>query len=430
VDSRVTLADVIAAHRRWLHLPDPGSLEFVLAVVAANRRDAEGEPTWGLVIGPSSGGKTAQLAAIAELKGVHPAATLTEAALLSGTVKKDREQGARGGLLREMSAFGILCCKDFGSVLSMNREQRAALLAALREIYDGAWTRHVGAGGGVRLHWAGKVGFIGGATGAIDQHHAVMAALGERFVMYRITVEDAEAQAARSLLHQGHEREMRAELGTVVRALFDALDLDHENDLSDADRTRLVAVADLVSCARSPVIRDPMRREIELVPEREAPARLAGALARLLTGLRMIGTDDVEAWRVTVKTGLDSMPVARRRAFEYLADSSTQRTTTEVAVLLGLPNPTTHRVLQDLAAHDVIQRFPQGEGKADVWEARTWACERYAAATASEKSEALYRTTDYTYDDISEEVGASPNGRAALDAPDEPTRARARGIGG
>ena len=30
--------------------------------------------------------------------------------------------------------------QDFGSVLSMHREARAAVLAALREVYDGSWT--------------------------------------------------------------------------------------------------------------------------------------------------------------------------------------------------------------------------------------------------------------------------------------------------
>jgi hypothetical protein len=32
----------------------------------------------------------------------------------------------------------------------------------------------------------------------------------------------------------------------------------------------------------------------------------------------MIGLNELEAWRVTVETGLGSMPAARRRAIEFL----------------------------------------------------------------------------------------------------------------
>jgi len=41
--------------------------------------------------------------------------------------------------LHTMGAFGILLTKDFGSVLSMHRDEQARVLAALREVYDGSW---------------------------------------------------------------------------------------------------------------------------------------------------------------------------------------------------------------------------------------------------------------------------------------------------
>ena len=63
----------------------------------------------------------------------------------------------------------------------MNYEARMALLAALREIYDGSWTRHVGVDGGKTL----KCAIIAGCTPRIDKEHAVMASMGERFVLFR-----------------------------------------------------------------------------------------------------------------------------------------------------------------------------------------------------------------------------------------------------
>ena len=399
--------DVLAVFQRWLHLPDPGAVYVTCAAVAANRVESF-DPTWLILVGAAGSGKTEALTATSRLDSVHVVATLTEAALLSGTPRKEAATNASGGLLREIGDSGIIVLKDFGSILSMNRDARAAVLAALREIYDGQWTRAVGVDGGKRLHWQGRVGLLAGATTVIDQHHAVMAQLGERFLIHRISVDDAAAQGRSSLAHHGRERGMRRDLAEAVAALFAGVDLNNPPPLTPADTNRLVALAVLVAQARSPVVRDGYRREIELVPDSEAPGRIVGALARLLTGLRLIGVDEDTVWKVIVKTGLDSMPAARRQALELLLGRD-QATTTEIATALGLPNPTTHRVLQDLAAHDVVTRESQGEGKADLWRIRPEIVALHAAATTSSEMSGspISLGVEYTYDDISEEVPAT-----------------------
>jgi hypothetical protein len=153
-----------------------------LGAVAANLM--KGDPVWVMVVGPPSGGKTESINAIASLPYVRLGATLTEAALLSGTPKKQKAAGSKGGLLREIGDFSMLTLKDFTSILAMNRDQRGQLLAALREIFDGSWTRNVGTDGGRTLTWSGKLGLIAGCTAAIDRHHGVMSVMGERFLLY------------------------------------------------------------------------------------------------------------------------------------------------------------------------------------------------------------------------------------------------------
>jgi hypothetical protein len=281
-----TIDDTRAAFRQWLYLPDTGALDAVLGAVAANR--LEGDPVWLLLVGPPGGGKSEILNAISGLQDAHPAGTLTEASLLSGTPKRDHEDAAKGGLLRAIGDFGIIVAKDFGSVLSMNRDARAQLLAALREVYDTAWTRHVGTDGGRTLHWNGKVGMIGGVTPTIDRHHAVMGAMGERFVLYRLPEVDPSVQARQALKHAGKERQMRKQLAAAVAELFDASERQPQG-LTDDEVTRLVSLATLVVRARSAVERDSYSREIELVPGPEAPTRIITVLDRMLAGLDVIG---------------------------------------------------------------------------------------------------------------------------------------------
>ena len=196
------------------------------------------------------------------------------------------------------------------------------MLAALREVYDGSWTRHVGTDGGRSCHWAGKCGLIAGCTPTIDRHHAVMGAMGERFVLYRLPEVSDTAQARRSLEHVGREAEMRRELQDVVtRAIRRKRDCPSgPPDTSDADRERLIALSHVRRQARSAVERDGYTREIELIPQSESPARLVVVLARMLSALRCIGVTEADAWQVTMRLGLDSIPAIRRSMIEHLAD--------------------------------------------------------------------------------------------------------------
>jgi hypothetical protein len=405
-----TLAEVDSVFRHWLYLEDLGMVYVVLATVAANL--CQGDPLWVQLVGASSGGKTEVLNSLSLLPNVHAASTMTEGSLLSGTPKKETAQGARGGLLRAIGEFGVIICKDFGSILVMNRDQRSALLAALREIYDGSWTRHIGVDGGRELHWDGKVALIGGCTAAIDDFHAVSSVLGERYLLYRIPKVDAAKQGRRALANVGHEAALRAELAEAVAGLFAGLGARETlPELEEGEADQIVALASLVAHARSGVVRDGRTREIELIPDTEGPARLAQELQRLLGGLRIIGVDQKTAWRLTVKVGLDCIPKLRCSAFDVLVAASDWCTTSTVAVATSYPTSTTTRALQDLAIHGVVERqkAPRA-GQADGWRLNSWAREQYLLATTSDMSdeggtaEGSYKNPSPAYDDFSEEL--------------------------
>ena len=275
-------------------------------------------------------------------------------------------------------------------MLSMHHDGRAQVLAALREVYDGSWTRHVGTDGGKTLHWEGKVGLIAGVTPTIDRHHAVMGSMGERFILFRLPEIDADEHARRALEHAGREREMRSELGQAVEDLF-ATGLAGPRGINPDERDRLIALATLVVRCRSAVERDGYSREIELIPEPEAPTRLAVVLQRLLAGLDAIGVDRNTAWSVVAKAALDSVPAIRLAALRVLQAADGPLTTNTVAEQIRYPVQTSRRALEDLTAHRLVLRTKQGKGQADTWTLTQWAAERLAA-TVPEKSDGAIKS--------------------------------------
>lgn len=361
---RPTLENVAAKFQEWLHLPDVMPLYATLGAIAANR--LPGDPVWLGLVAPPSSAKTEILNATSQLPNVRCAATLTPAGLLSGTSKKERAAAARGGLLRELGEFGILIMKDFGSVLSMRPDAKAETLAALREVYDGSWTRHLGTDGGQALSWRGKVGLLFGVTPALDSHSSVMGSMGERFLLCRIPP-SVRAQGTRALFHMGAGTAlMRDELAACVAALL-APGLLPLSPLTSEEKDRLGEIAYLAVRLRSTVERDRYSREIENVHGAEGPARLILCLAHLLAGLLSLGCARDFAMRVVERVAHDSVPPLRRGAFEWLAAQAAPQDTAAVAHALRLPTVTIRRVLEDLAAYDLVTQSKGGRGNSDQW---------------------------------------------------------------
>jgi hypothetical protein len=361
-----TLDETLAVFERWLILPDRTPVYAVLGTIAANL--LPGDPVWLGLIAPPSSAKTEILNSISTLPYVRQAATLTPAGLLSGTPKKQHATGAVGGLLRQIGGFGIISLKDFGSVLSMRPDAKAEVLAALREIFDGAWTRHLGTDGGRTLDWRGKLGMLFGVTGVIDSHYSVIGAMGDRFLFNRMA--PGTGQLKRALQHVGTATaQMRKELAEAVARLFAAV-RPEPRPLSEAEFVRLDRVVSLVVRLRGAVERDRYSREIEAVYGAEGTARLGLTLERLLAGLDTLGVERALAMNLIEEIAMDSVPPLRRAAYQYLckvAEAAELPATPEIARVLDLPTTTVRRALEDLAAYKLVKRIPQGQGKPDLW---------------------------------------------------------------
>jgi hypothetical protein len=335
----------------------------VLAAGAAV--EFRGDPPWLLLVGGSGAAKTETVMPLAAV-GAHIVATISgEAALLSGTPKKERASDANGGILRTLGESGLLVVKDVTSILSMNRDTRSQVLAALREIYDGRWHRDVGSDGGRRLTWQGRLVVVGAVTTAWDQAHAVISSMGDRFVLVRISSADNRREAGlQALRNVDREPDMRAELADAVGELIKAAD-EPADDLIETELVAVLDRADLVTRARTAVERD-YSGNVICAHAPEMPTSFAKQLAQLMRGGRAVGMTAADAFEMMLRCAADSVPPLRLAVLGDIADNPLSGTS-HVGRRLQLPRRTVDRVLQELHLLGLLRIDEEPRGQSVRW---------------------------------------------------------------
>jgi DNA-binding transcriptional ArsR family regulator len=186
-----------------------------------------------------------------------------------------------------------------------------------------------------------------------------------------------EAKLAKAALDQtANEDKMQEALSGAVKDLFAGLS-PQPLELTERCKNRIAALAMLTARCRSGVERDSRSRDISLIPQAEAPGRLAKQLRMLFQGMLAIGATEEDAHAVLTRIALDSMPPLRRAVFEVLRLSITERTTAEIAEAIGYPEQTARRALEDLEAHRVLIKRPMGSVNALYWSLSDWAKARW-----------------------------------------------------
>ena len=333
---RSPIEDTLKVFREWLLLDDDTPVLAMLGAVAANM--LSGDAIWLGIIAPPSSAKTEMLITLVNIPHTEMVGTVSVAGLLSGTPRQQRAAGAKGGLLQKIGTFGFLVLKDFGSILSMRPESKAELLAALREIYDGKWTRIIGADGGRTLHWSGKIGLLFGCTRVYDSYYGVISELGDRFLLCRM--EPNKEQFRHAIKHANRAPQMRARLVEAVTNLF-AIPLPLPRDINEREITWLNDILQIAVRLRGAVKRDYRTRELEDIFGAEGTAQFGKALERVLSGLDCLGVKRSKARKVIRTIAFDSVPPNRLSVYRYLKKLKGRLVdTTTVAKAVKLPTTT------------------------------------------------------------------------------------------
>jgi hypothetical protein len=342
----VSLTKARKVFKRWLGDDyDTDALDAMLAAAAVEKFDDGSDLVWLLLISGPGNAKTETVQALAGAGAIITSAISSEAALLSGTAQKERAKTATGGLLRKIGERGVLVIKDVTSVLSMDRNIRGRVLAALREVYDGSWYRELGTDGGKTLEWRGRITVVGAVTTAWDAAHTVISACGDRFVLIRVdSTKHRVAVGCRAIANTGDEFRMRVELaeaagGVIAGAAGPVPMTDRETEI-------LVKAADLVTLARTGVEYDYKRNVIDAhMPE--APTRFAKQLTQIVCGGVAIGMDRADALRLAIRCARDSMPPLRLTIVDDVAKHP-HSTPSDVRKRIDKPRSTVDTELQAL----------------------------------------------------------------------------------
>lgn len=340
------LSEVHRVFRRWLGDDyDLDVLDVVLCCAAVER--LSGDPVWLLVVSGSGAAKTETVAALAGA-GAHMTSTISgEGALLSGTARRDRTKNATGGLLRKIGDRGLLVIKDVTTILSMNRDSRASVLAALREVYDGRWDRNLGSDGGMTLTWEGRLVVIGAVTTAWDTAHAAIAAMGDRFLLVRLDSGSGRLAAGRrAIANTGNEKMMRTELADAAGELLDRIDTTADPTLTQAETEQLLALADLVTMARTGVEHD-YRGDVIDAHAPEHPTRFVKQLTQIMRGGIALGIPRERLLSLATRCARDSMPPMRLAVLLDVRQHP-DAAVADVRRRLQKPRSTVDRCLQDL----------------------------------------------------------------------------------
>jgi len=337
------------------------NIKLVLGVYLAN--NIKGNPVWVLIVSPSSSGKTELIFLLRQAKNVIPISDLTPQTLISG-----KEKFASLLLKIPAEVPVMLLVKDFTTILELPQEKRAAIFSQLREVYDGYYSKAFGTG--EKVDWEGKIGILGGVTQIWETHYTASQILGERFLLWRLDYTEKEKKeiTRKSLDNQKEIKNIRQELQKKIGEFLSIILQEKKNiELSENEKKRIETLAWLVAEARSQIVRNGYKREIDYIPDAELPVRIATQLAQLLIGLKLVEDDTPENFRIIKKIALDCIPDKRRKIIEIALTEENPLNVSQLMARTKLPETTLNRALEELEIREILTKKHYREGLANEW---------------------------------------------------------------
>lgn len=366
-----TVQDLLDVMGGYLHLDDVGHVWFSLAVAVSAEFD--GDPLWGMVIGAPSSGKTETIRGLDHL--ADHVDDLTAPALLTWQAGRNKQPGRKTGVLTRIGERGFVTVGDFSTILATSdRGGRDQLFSLLRRAYDGSVTRDLASAPGP-LIWEGRLTLLAACSPAIDNYASHEAALGPRWVYYRLPRRDTGTKRKTSQKARHSAGQLNAHRAAVadLAAVVVKNAQGEQPSLPSAFGHRLDDLAIVACYGRAAVPRNGYgQREIDGMAVIEEPPRLVGQLTMLARGLIALGMGEADTLALCRRVAIDSIPEPRRQLLEALADDGARLSVSEAARRAGCHRHVARRSLEDLQAIGLVDTLESDEIDGMRWQSDWW----------------------------------------------------------
>jgi len=323
-------------------IDDLEAVDIILAVVAAHK--ITGNMLWLRLIGAPSSGKTEILRSLFENEEYcAKCESVTPAALRRGYIPDGKKDKDLPKFLERLDGK-LAITKEFGVILTANKDSRKEVFGLLRSVHDGELVADYGSDQGyiVQKAW---FDWIIGTTNYVEKDSMLEQQLGARFIDLRWrTPIDSLAMTTKALTNDGQIIHIRKTMFSAMNAFIEKVD---PTDRTQVDVEWLDKVIRITSKCRTHVERDNYRREdILSIPEVEATPRLATLFGRIINGLRFIGIENYKPY--IIRLMFDNMPSLRSKTIKVMLSSDKKFTQQEIANELRVSQVTVGRIKEDL----------------------------------------------------------------------------------
>lgn len=337
---------------KWLSMPaeDQDLVDVSLAVYKSH--EIPGDPLWAIIIDASGAGKTELLRAFRERPGTHFLSSLTENSLVSG-YRDPKNPGKDVSLLPQLDGK-VVIIKDLAPLMGLRPDSRSAVMAGLREAYDGFTDQAKGNLG--MVSYSARFTLLAASTLAIERADSIEQELGERFIKFRARGNGDKDKVRRAIRNIGADLPMRNEIGRAVSNFLDALPVATNRQVPCSLWEPLANLADSTAKSRSHVSRD-RQGSIQYLPRPEVGTRLAKELGKLLIALSVVRgkpEPDQEDFDTVVRVAEDCLPPNRIAVLNLLRLRKDSVRPSEIEEITMLPRTTISRTLEDLAVLGVV----------------------------------------------------------------------------
>lgn len=341
--------DVLKAFKKWLHLSSTEPIEVIFGSVFANRLG--GDPLWLFLVAPPGSMKSELLMSLAGGPLIHTVSSITPHALISGS----NTHGGRDPSLIPRLDGKCLVIKDFTAILELNPLDRNEIFGVLRDAYDGFTEKHFG--NGVVRSYRSNFGLIAGVTTKIESFAEYSSSLGERFLKYRIIMDEPTKAVSRALENVNQSEQMRKELNEIACQTLD-YKLDYLPELKQEHKDKIIMLAEWCSLMRGVVSRNRYTGEVLFKPMTEVGTRLAKQLTKLALGISIFKREKKvsnESFEAVLATALSTLPDRIEEIVKQLYLHDGRGRVPEIAEWSRFPVSTVRRVLKDLAMLNIIE---------------------------------------------------------------------------